>query len=151
MLRVKNTLIMVDYDVNDPNTISGSRVLIFENDEVNQLLLKIMLEKNELNPEIVPNVEELYKKVQSHTYELLLLDMENKNPSSFEIIDQIRKEIKSDIPVIGLSTKDYRGRAIYHGINVLLQRPIENRALMYHIMRVIYGNSKYKNPITVTI
>lgn len=142
---------MVDVNVKDSNAISGSKVLIFENDEVNQLLLKIMLEKNELNPELVSSVEDLYKKVQSHRYELLLLDMENKNPSSFEIIDQIRKQIKSDIPVIGLSVRDYRGRAIYHGINVLLQRPVENRTLMYQIMRVIYGNSKYKNPITVTI
>lgn len=142
---------MVQYEIENPNTLSGNKVLIFENDEVNQLLLKIMLENNELQPEIVTDIADLYKKIESHSYELLLLDMENKNPSSFEIIDVIRKELKSDIPVIGLSTKDYRGRAIYHGINVLLQRPIENRALMHHIMRVLYGSSKYKNPITVTI
>ncbi|GCD76895.1 hypothetical protein JCM31826_03770 [Thermaurantimonas aggregans] len=142
---------MVQYEIENPNTLSGNKVLIFENDEVNQLLLKIMLENNELQPEIVTDINDLYKKIESHSYELLLLDMENKNPSSFEIIDVIRKELKCDIPVIGLSTKDYRGRAIYHGINVLLQRPIENRALMHHIMRVLYGSSKYKNPITVTI
>ncbi len=142
---------MVQYEIENPNTLSGNKILIFENDEVNQLLLKIILENNDLQPEIIHNYETLYQKIKSHSYELLLLDMENKNPSSFEIIDTIRKEIKSDIPVIGLSTKDYRGRAIYHGINVLLQRPIENRTLMHHIMRVIYGNSRYKNPITVTI
>lgn len=142
---------MVQYEIENPNTLSGNKVLIFENDEVNQLLLKIILENNELQPEVVRKPDELYEKIKSHRYELLLLDMENKNPSSFEIIDTIRKDIVSDIPVIGLSTKDYRGRAIYHGINVLIQRPIENRALMHHIMRVIYGNSRYKNPITVTI
>ncbi|MFN4298759.1 MAG: PleD family two-component system response regulator [Thermaurantimonas sp.] len=142
---------MVQYEIENSNTLSGNKVLIFENDEVNQLLLKIMLENNELQPEIITDTADLYKKIESHSYELLLLDMENKNPSSFEIIDVIRKDLKSNIPVIGLSTKDYRGRAIYHGINVLLQRPIENRALMHHIMRVLYGSSKYKNPITVTI
>lgn len=142
---------MVQHEIENPNTLSGNKVLIFENDEVNQLLLKIMLENNELMPEIVKRPDDLYAKIKSHAYDLLLLDMENKNPSSFEIIDIIRKEIKSSIPVIGLSTKDYRGRAIYHGINVLLQRPIENRALMHHIMRVIYSSSPYKNPITVTI
>lgn len=142
---------MVQYEIENPNSLSGSKVLIFENDEVNQLLLKIMLENNDLNPELISSPEDLYKKIEGHSYDLLLLDMEHKNPSSFEMIDVIRKNIKSGIPVIGLSTKDYRGRAIYHGINVLIQRPIENRALMHHIMRVLYGSSKYKNPITVTI
>jgi DNA-binding response OmpR family regulator len=138
---------MVNYLIED-DVLKNAKALVLENDEVNQLLIKIMLENNNLLPTVISDSSKVTEYLQSEKYDVLILDMSSKRPSSFEVVEEIRKGLKLSIPIIGLSMKDYRDRALYHGIDIMLQRPIENRTLIYHIMRALYKSQK-NDPIGV--
>lgn len=132
---------MVNYLIED-DVLKNAKALVLENDEVNQLLIKIMLENNGILPTVISDSSKVTEYLQSESFDVLILDMGSKRPSSFEVVEEIRKHLRISIPIIGLSMKDYRDRALHHGIDIMLQRPIENRTLIYHIMRALYKSKK---------
>lgn len=109
--------------------LQGKRVLLAENDEVNQMLMRHMIEDQGANVDIESKGDSILRKLQSERYDLLMLDTRLESFNTLENIRKLREDSKMDVPIIGISSVSLKGRGIHAGLNEVLIRPIEYRNL----------------------
>lgn len=109
--------------------LQGKRVLLAENDEVNQMLMRHMIEDQGANVDIESKGDSILRKLQSEQYDLLMLDTRLESFNTLENIRKLREDSKMDVPIIGISSVSLKGRGIHAGLNEVLIRPIEYRNL----------------------
>lgn len=120
--------------------LRGFRVLVAEDDSVNEELLRTILSQWELSVDFAGNGEKLIALLQKNTYHLILMDIHMPGMSGVEVAAKIRKEMDGpvkDIPIIALtadvlsSTKE---KIIGSGITNVLYKPINTETLYRNII-----------------
>lgn len=81
---------------------SGLHVLIVEDNKINQVITKKMLNKKEITCDIANNGNEAIDLAKTNTYDAILMDIHMPGISGEEATRQIRK-FNSDIPIIALT------------------------------------------------
>lgn len=115
-----------------PSSLTGVEVLIVEDSLDNQILISRMLEMAGIKTEIANNGEEAIKKVLSHRYDILLMDIQMPVMDGYEAVEHIRK-IGFKNPIIALTAhafKEERVRCISSGFNEHVTKPINRMALL---------------------
>jgi signal transduction histidine kinase/ActR/RegA family two-component response regulator len=103
------------------------KVLIAEDNNVNQIVISSFLKKLKIDHEIVENGELAVEKVKAHNYDLVLMDISMPVMNGFDATIKIR-EFNLDIPIFCLSANVFnedRERAFEVGMNEFLQKPIQ--------------------------
>lgn len=115
-----------------PNDLSSNKILIAEDNLMNQLVLKKVLEKWSPQLTIVENGVEALKKMKTESYNLVLLDIQMPEKDGIETIKEWRtyeKENKlNPIPVVALTADAFsesRTVAIEAGMDDFLSKPID--------------------------
>ena len=120
-----------------PRLLHGKRVLLVEDDEVNQMLLKIMIEDQGAEFTLEPDEKKARKKIQSENYDLILLDTRLENSNALQLAKDLRSEDGISTPIIGMSSIDLSGRGVYNGLNEVLLRPIEYQNFVKALERLL--------------
>ena len=132
---------------------SDYSILLAEDNEINQRLIKTYLKGINLKCDIAPNGKIALEKLESGNYDLLLLDMQMPVLNGEEAILQIRSHASlNKLYVIALTAHAMKGDAekyINLGCDDYLSKPVD-RKLLYekiqkHIIRV-YKDETEKNP-----
>ncbi len=123
----------LDSEIVELNTeITDVKVLVVEDIALNQLLMKTLLDDFGFDCDIADNGKIAIEKMQTKTYDVILMDLQMPEMNGFEATDYIRNQMKSDIPIIALTadvtTVDLaKCKAV--GMNDYIAKPIDERVL----------------------
>lgn len=119
---------------------SQIKILVVEDMELNQLLMKTLLDDFGFFCDIAANGKLAIEKLQASEYDIILMDLQMPEMNGFEATEYIRKVMQSDIPIVALTadvtTIDVK-KCKEVGMNDYISKPIDERLLYSKIMYLI--------------
>jgi len=116
------------------------RVLVAEDVALNKLLIKIILSDFGFEHEIVSNGKVAIEKLQTNTYDIVLMDLQMPEMNGFEATEFIRKTMKSRIPIIALTadvTTANISKCKEIGMDDYISKPINENLLYSKIVELV--------------
>jgi PAS domain S-box-containing protein len=116
------------------------RVLVAEDVTLNQLLIKIILSDFGFEHDVVDNGKIAIEKLQTNTYDIVLMDLQMPEMNGFEATEFIRKTMQSNIPIIALTadvTTVDTDKCKEFGMDDYVSKPIEENELYSKIMGLV--------------
>ena len=89
------------YDI-DYKVLEGKKVLVVEDNKINQMITKKILEKNKMNCDVADNGEISIEKVRLEDYDLVLMDVHMPGITGIEATKKIR-EFNTKVPILALT------------------------------------------------
>ncbi|MBC7641290.1 MAG: response regulator, partial [Flavobacterium sp.] len=129
--------------INPNSEIKTLRVLVAEDVALNQLLIKIILIDFGFEYDIVGNGKLAIEKMQTNTYDIILMDLQMPEMNGFEATEYIRKTLKSHIPIIALTadvTTVDLSKCKEFGMDSYISKPIEEKLLYNKIVELVKKN-----------
>jgi PAS domain S-box-containing protein len=120
---------------NAQNAAGSLRILVAEDNAVNQKLVARLLEKRGYSAKIVANGREALEALDQETYDLVLMDMQMPELDGFEATGELRKREKQTglhIPIVVLTAHAMKGdreRCLEAGMDGYLSKPIRAQEL----------------------
>ena len=133
---------IVESDTDHTEDLTGLKVLVAEDNNINMLVLRKFLNKWNVTPDEVTNGLEVLAKFKNYEYDIILLDLEMPVLDGYTAIKEIRK-IDLDIPVVAFTAAFYDN----------MQNDLQARGFTDHLHKPFKPNdlyailSKYK-PVT---
>lgn len=124
-------------DTLDTRGLVGKRVLLAEDNPVNQALTRRLLENLGLAVILVNNGREALEQLQAHDVDLVLMDLQMPEMDGFEAAQRIRQGNKT-LPIIALSAAvldEERQDALAAGMNEHVAKPINFQQLSATVIR----------------
>jgi PAS domain S-box-containing protein len=122
------------------------KVLVAEDIALNQLLMKTVLEDFGFEADIAANGKIAIEKMESGSYDIILMDLLMPEMNGFEATEYIRHTMKSKIPIIALTadvtTTDLE-KCTSVGMNDYVPKPIDEKKLYKKIVALVL---KHKVP-----
>lgn len=120
--------------------IKNIKVLVVEDILLNQLLMRTLLDDFGFERDIASNGRIAIEKLETNTYDIVLMDLQMPIMNGFETTEYIRNIMKSDIPIIALTadvtTVDLaKCRAV--GMNDYIAKPIDDRLLYAKLVGLV--------------
>ena len=128
------------------NDIKDTRILVVEDMELNQLLMKTLLDDFGFECDITSNGRLAIEKLKTKTYDIILMDLQMPDMNGFEATRYIRKTLHSKIPIIALTadvTTIDVGKCKAAGMNDYISKPVDERLLYSKLI------SYSKKPIAI--
>lgn len=119
--------------------ISGSKVLICEDNEINRELLKKILKVKNIQCDVAKNGLIGVEKAKKNEYDAILMDIRMPKMDGLEATRKIR-EFNKEVPIIALSANTYSEdikKSKEAGINIHLSKPIDKDELYEELKRLI--------------
>ena len=123
--------------------IKNIKVLVVEDIALNQLLMKTLLNDFGFECEIAVNGKIALEKLQTATYDIILMDLQMPEMNGFEATEYIRGKINSKIPIIALTadvTTVDLARCKTVGMNDYISKPVDERLLYSKIVGLVKKN-----------
>jgi PAS domain S-box-containing protein len=132
--------------VEDKQSFENLRVLVAEDNIMNQKVIEKILEKESIEFDIVPNGKQAVQLVQDEQYDLVLMDMQMPVMDGVEATKEIRK-FNSMINIVALTANAYKEdekKCLDAGMNDFLSKPINIKKLRSIFIRVSEAQSEKK-------
>lgn len=120
--------------------IKNLKVLVVEDVALNQLLMKIILDDFGFEREIADNGKIAIEKLQSKSFDIVLMDLQMPEMNGFEATEIIRKKLNSNIPIIALTadvTENDLAQCKAVGMNDHIAKPIDEKQLYNKIIELV--------------
>ncbi|HEU5080855.1 MAG TPA: ATP-binding protein [Opitutaceae bacterium] len=121
------------------------RILVAEDNPANQLLAKLLLEKEGHSATIVPDGEQAVQELTRGKYDLVLMDCQMPGVDGYEATRRIRSSTThSNIPIIALTAHarpEDRARCLAVGMNDHITKPIDVETLRSALEKWGGGNT----------
>lgn len=131
---------VVKETVSAPGKITLEKILIIEDNNVNQLVMKKMLKNTGLDIDIADNGKIGFEKVLKNKYDLVFMDLLMPEMDGYEATREIRNFDK-EIPIIALTADVMKGveaKTKQAGMNNYLTKPVKKDELL----KILYMYSK---------
>lgn len=128
-----NAEAVLEPEIIELNTdLKNIKILVVEDMELNQLLMKTLLDDFGFECEIAINGKIAVEKLKIKTFDIILMDLQMPEMNGFEATKYIRKNLKLDIPIIALTadvtTVDV-DKCKEVGMNDYISKPVDERLL----------------------
>jgi len=130
--------------------IKDLKVLVVEDIPLNQLLMKTLLDDFGFERDIADNGKIAIEKMQTKTYDVVLMDLQMPEMNGFEATDYIRNVMHSDIPIIALTadvTTVDLAKCKSVGMNDYIAKPVDERILYSKIIGLIKKTAVIEIPV----
>jgi two-component system, sensor histidine kinase and response regulator len=121
--------------------IRGARVLLAEDNEINQQVAKEILEQAGLVVSIAENGKEALEMVKADNFEVVLMDIQMPVMGGFEATEEIRKDGRfRELPIIAMTAHAMAGdrqKSLESGMNDHVTKPIDPDQLISALVRWI--------------
>ena len=121
--------------------LRGARVLVVEDNEINQQVAQEMLERAGLVVSIAGNGREALEKVKARTYDAVLMDIQMPVMGGFEATREIRKDGRfKNLPIIAMTAHAMAGdreKSLEAGMNDHVTKPIDPEELFSTLVKWI--------------
>lgn len=109
------------------NVLKDKRVLVVEDNEINQLVIRHLLNKMGAQPEITSSGEAAIDILRAHSFDLILMDIQLDGMDGYDTSAYIRNELNIQTPIIALTAhyfigEDPKGKAC--GMNTHISKPV---------------------------
>ncbi len=111
---------------------SNKSILVVEDNEINQSLIRHLFNNWELNFDIVNNGRQALNKLQIKNYHLILMDIQMPEMDGYTATQEIRNKLKSEIPIIAMTAHAFAGereKCLSYGMNEYISKPIREEQL----------------------
>ena len=127
-----------DLGVDKKTEAMGSKILVVEDVELNQLLMKTILDEFGFESEIAENGKIAIDKLQKRAFDVILMDLQMPEMNGFVATEYIREKMKSSTPIIALTadvtTVDVeKCKAV--GMNDYISKPVDDKLLYRKILK----------------
>src|ERR1022692_610807 len=116
-------------------------ILVVDDNEMNQNLLRHLLKGWKLSFDIVINGAEALEMLKTHKYDLVLMDIQMPVMDGYTAAEEIRLKLKLDIPIIAMTAHAFAGereKCLSFGMNEYIAKPINEREL-YRLIKELAG------------
>jgi two-component system sensor histidine kinase/response regulator len=121
--------------------IRGARLLVVEDNEINQMVAQEMLQQAGLHVDVAENGEVAIQKVLSQSYDLVFMDMQMPLMDGLTATQKIRSVPHLDkLPIVAMTAnamEQDRRRCLDAGMNDSMTKPIDPSALWAVLLRWI--------------
>jgi len=121
--------------------IRGARILLVEDNDINQLVAEEILRQSGLEVDVAENGEVALRKVQSQYYDLVFMDMQMPVMDGVAATREIRKISRLDkLPIVAMTAnamEQDRRLCLEAGMNDSVTKPIEPEVLWAALLRWI--------------
>jgi len=125
--------------------LADKRVLLVEDNDINQLVAKDILEQVGIHVSIAGNGEEAIKHVRANKFDAVLMDIQMPTMDGYKATEILRKTYSSaELPIIAMTANALRGdreRSIDSGMNDYISKPIDPKLLFETLEKWLLGNS----------
>lgn len=122
-------------------SIRGARILLVEDNEVNQMVAREYLESSGLRVTVVNNGREGVEAVRKNRYDAVLMDLQMPEMSGIEATRLIRQDARfADLPIIAMTAavqERERNDCYAAGMNDHIGKPVLPQTLMAALLRWI--------------
>jgi CheY-like chemotaxis protein len=131
------------------NSLPNIKVLIAEDNEVNKLLVKRMLEHWGMSYKTAHNGFEVLELVHTEDFDIILMDIQMPNKNGIDAAREIRNladETKKNIPIIALTANALKGEEKKYqevGMNDFLTKPFKEKELLAVLQRVFNNSNTF--------
>ncbi len=129
------------FSPNGFDEIRGARILLVEDNEINQQVARELLEQEGLRVEIAENGRIGVEKALAGRFDIVLMDLQMPVLDGYQATREIRKERSSaDLPIIAMTADAMAGvaeRVFEAGMDDFVTKPIEPKALFQTLMERI--------------
>jgi PAS domain S-box-containing protein len=120
--------------------VENIKVLVVEDIQLNQLLMKTLLDEFGFDRDIADNGKIAIEKLQNKSYDIILMDLHMPEMNGFEATDYIRNVMNLQIPIIALTadvtTADLKKcKAV--GMNDYISKPLDEKLLYTKIFNLL--------------
>lgn len=131
--------------------IRGARILLAEDNEINQEVARAILEQIELQVDIASNGKEAIERLkaasaQGQAYDAVLMDIQMPVMDGYVATRIIRKDpVFNDLPIIAMTAHAMKGdreKCLESGMNDYVSKPIEESELLLALIRWIEPGSR---------
>jgi PAS domain S-box-containing protein len=120
--------------------IKDIKILVVEDIKLNQLLMQTILDDFKFKHDIADNGKIAIEKMQTETYDIILMDLQMPEMNGFEATKYIRNTMKSNIPIIALTadvtTVDLE-KCMAIGMNDYVSKPLDEQILHAKIIELL--------------
>lgn len=130
---------------------SRARILVVEDNLLNQKLLVLMLVNKGFEVGVSNNGRLAVEKLRNERFDLVLMDIEMPEMNGYEATQVIRHELKLDLPVIALTAHTSEGekeKCLSYGMSDYLSKPFKGEEFYQIILNhlraefaIMYGRA----------
>jgi CheY-like chemotaxis protein len=117
------------------NTLQGKKILIVEDNKINQMITRKILEKHKVSCDVADNGTIAIEKVKNNQFDLILMDIHMPGISGIEATIEIRK-FDDQIPIVALTavTLDENLDEFYlNGFTDIIPKPYKTEEFFHKI------------------
>lgn len=130
-----------------------AKVLVTEDNIINQKLIKRILEEHGITVELANNGLECFEKRRENHYDLLFMDIQmpvmDGIEATHEILDYEEDEEVPHVPIVALTANALKGdreRFLNEGMDEYITKPIETSELLYVLNKFLSDKSTISTP-----
>ena len=119
------------------NPAAIGKLLVVDDNEMNQSLMKHLLQSWKLEHDIAGNASEALQLLAKNDYGLVLMDIQMPGMDGYEATQYIRKTMQLNVPIVAMTAHALAGereKCLSHGMNEYLSKPIVEQKLYDFIM-----------------
>ncbi len=140
---------LVEQAVQAQATQFDAKVLVTEDNIINQKLIKRVLEDHGITVDIANNGLEAFEKRRNNDYDLLFMDIQmpvmDGIEATHEILDFEEDEEEPHVPIVALTANALKGdreRFLAEGMDEYITKPIETTELLYILNKFLSHKAK---------
>lgn len=126
--------------------VFDGRILVAEDNQINQLVIARMLDKYNLKYQLVANGLEVVDALTKTSFDLILMDCQMPDMDGYQATRHIRmsNNAQKNIPIIALTANAIRGdenKCFEYGMNDYLTKPIDRLKLFQVLSKYLSANA----------
>jgi CheY-like chemotaxis protein len=138
--KTDETLLLESEILEVDNELKDIKVLVVEDLELNQLLIRTLLDDFGFECEIAANGKLAIERLETKDFDIILMDLQMPEMNGFEATEYIRNKLKLTIPIIALTadvTTIDAEKCIEAGMNDYISKPIDEGKLFRKMIALI--------------
>ena len=134
------------------NTLKGVKVLIAEDNAMNQQLMRHLMKQWNVDFQLVNNGKEALQALTREAFSLILMDIQMPEMDGYGTTQAIRNELSLDTPIIAMTAHAMAGekeRCISYGMNDYISKPVKEGELFAILRQYAREASEPAAPVNV--
>ncbi|MFT3937019.1 MAG: ATP-binding protein [Chitinophagaceae bacterium] len=133
-----------------PESLQPAKILVVEDNEINQSLMKHLLGSWGLTYTIAESGMKAIEYLQQESFDLILMDIQMPEMDGYSTAQEIRQTLRLNTPIVAMTAHAMAGereKCISLGMNDYISKPIKESVLLNTIVQFVQAtvNEKKKN------